>query len=352
MKWDELFSEIDDEQATLLDVRLKELERPSSMENQIKLTLNKIHMQMRSDTDMQPLDADRTGNGCVQSGRRFAKRRYIVLFATIVLLFGVAAHAGNADWDYKMAQMLGISSVMHSLEGGYVRIGQTCVSGGITMEASQSIGDQNTQWIRFDTDVPWSVGEDGYYLPDDTVYFRVMKKGFFHRQIWDGGMSIYSFNQNGYVSFLLCAVDYHKINRADIEVSFSGIREYTDKETDEAGTLISDGVWTFAWHNAYVANTVTSHPFRMVKLESGGENKELCNCLIYAMEISPVSIRITAWKDPKIGRQSEWNMLQVDSVILKDGTQIQIDGFSVAGLKTILNWIPFFRWRVTSNCGM
>ncbi|MDE6625435.1 MAG: hypothetical protein K2K56_03570 [Lachnospiraceae bacterium] len=310
----ELMTEIDAKEAEALDRALKEFQRmakqqktaKSRLRNQEKLIADKIHRQLQSESDQSSSWKD--------SSFRILGRRLIPLMTVFVMLMGMAALAKERDWDIRMAEMLGLSNVMEKLEGGYVEIGVSDVSEGITVTAVRLIGDQNSQWIQFDTDIPWEVGENGYYLFGDLQEYYRDKRG----RIISGGGEFYSFDNQGYVSFISYRMDTEKINRAEVEIFAENIYAYQD-DKEKQGTLIGNGKWQLSWRNCYAANTVRKHPYKWVTMKGKNGTKFTCN--IHKIEISPISIRIEAWKNPLAGNTEDC-FLEVDSVTLKDGTVI------------------------------
>lgn len=284
------------------------------LEKQEKMTLQKIYAQMQKE------------KGKKENVRLFGRRKALILIAAAVMMLGMVVFAREADWDIKMAEMLGLSNVMEDLEGGYVRIGTSAQSDGVTVTATQAIGDRNSQWIQFDTDLPWEEGK--YYL------FGEEEAGFYTQGdiMVSAGCTLVSYNQDGCVSFLLYAVDCNKINRARVKVHFAEIYEYEDGN-DEEGKLVSSGEWNLEWSNCYAANTITRHPYRNITLEATDGTE--FSCILHKIEISPVSIRIEAWKHPGTGN-AENSLVRMDSITLQDGTVISCDEWTCAGSRD--NW--------------
>jgi len=302
----ELMEEVTGTEADKLDINLSALEeskkqwktKKSVFKRQKQLTLDKIHEQIQKEQKPHHI--------------HFRVHRVIPLAAVMIMIFGMVVAAKEQDWDIKMADMLGLSSVMEELDGGYVKIGVSDTSDGVKLTASQAIGDQNSQWIQFDTNIPWEVGEDGYYHFENITQNYWDKKG---RPICYGG-EFYSFNNDGYVSFISYNMNAEKINRAKVEVFVDQLYAHQD-EKDEQGTLVSRGKWKLSWTNCYPANTITRHPYEKVTLK-GNDGTEF-NCIIRKIEISPVSMRLEAWKNPLAG-STDTCYLEVDSITMKDGT--------------------------------
>ena len=297
MKIDEILYEgldciSEQETQQLEDMLLKgspySIESKKMLKRQEKLTMDKIGLEMRNEkqTALPIFQLHRLGS----------------FVAVFVLMIGIAVYAKENDWDIEMAERIGLAGVMEELENGYVRINQSATQDGITVMASQSIGDQNSQWIQIDTTIPWNVSEDGYYMFDE-MDIRFNKDN--GRIITGGGVS-YSFDNNGYVSFMFCEKGYEKINRANVEITLGKLRKYSTAEEEE-GELVNDAVWQLSWKNCYAANTIT---------------KRICtvanDCLVYKIELSPISVRVEAAGSI----HPEDNSLLVNSITLKDGTVI------------------------------
>lgn len=260
--------------------------------------------------------------------RVFGKRKLVLLVASFVLALGMVCFAKEQDWDIQMADMLGLSSVMEELDGGYVKIGASDTSDNITITATQGIGDKNSMWVQLDTDLTWDVGEDGYYELE--VFDGHWYKGV--NQL-AGGHQLYSFNNNGKVSFMWYFMGYEDINRARIEVYLSEIRAYETLDDEDAGYIVSSGSWEFEWENCYAPNTVVVRPYKTVTMESE-RSRNTMDCFVTEIEISPVSMWVVAWKSPfeRFETSDDMVYLSVDSITLTDGTTIMLDnGFSSAG---------------------
>lgn len=312
----EMMSEVSEQEAELLDglmqdgkkmdkeyedkqnIRKENIHRNEydNLRRQEKLTMDKIKSQMQKD------DKSRI--------HLISRHRIALIAAVMVMLMGITAFAREQDWDIEMAEQIGLAGVMEKLDGGYVRIGESVTQDGVTVTALQSIGDQNSQWIQFDTDIPWTAGEKGYYMFDDTSTCITRNNG----RIVTGGTEFYSYNNNGYVSFMLYAMGYENINRTNVQIELGTLRQYEDTESE--GILVSDGHWKFAWNNYYSANTITKYPHSMVD-----------DLLVYKVELSPVSVRIEAVGIPF----KEHDFLVVESVTLRDGMVVSCQEDLVSG---------------------
>ncbi|MBO5088753.1 MAG: hypothetical protein J6C01_08760 [Lachnospiraceae bacterium] len=314
-------------------------EEKNIWKRQENLTLDKIRIEMKEskgenqdENIRRELHSDKSQYivKSVSKRRLFGKRKAVVLVATFILMIGVVGFAKEHDWDIQMADMLGISEAMEDLDGGYVKVGVSDTADDVTITAFQLIGDKNCMWVQLDTNVPWTVGKNGYYLfGDDTMNcYHQPSRGL------PGGITYSSYDNNGSVSFMLEFSDFNDINRATVDLWFSKLVMYEPMENgNEKETIISDGEWCLKWDNYYAANTVEKNLFKVVKLQEAGEQ---LTCVIREIEVSPVSIQIKGMKSPTVHTSSTFEIL--DSVILEDGTEIEcfctqsgISNFAVEG---------------------
>lgn len=332
MKTDELLYEMmqdmNDKEAVKLEKELSDLQitqeliTKERLQMQETLTMDKIRAELEREMVVQKQCEEKNGNVSIHFGRK----RLVLLIAAAVMMLGMAAFAKENDWDIEMAEMLGLSGVMEELDGGYVKIGVSDTSDGITVTATQGIGDQNSMWVQLDTDLKWDVGEEGYY--DCEILDGLWYDG---NDFLTGSQTAYSFNNNGKVSFMCYFMDYENINRARCEFCVKEIGAYASFEDDEERYVVSDGEWRFEWKNYYAPNTVVVSPYKKVTVQSDRSNNTL-DCVISRIEISPISMQIEAWKNPleRFENAEDIVYLSVDSITLKDGTEIVLDGNTTA----------------------
>lgn len=322
----EMMQEINDKEAANLEKELKELSTDQTkmekkkLQKQERLAIDKIYAEIEMSEKQQ--DQARRDNASI----RFGGKKLVLLVAAAVMMLGMVAFAKEKDWDIEMAEMLGLSSVMEELDGGYVKIGACDNSDGIKVTATQGIGDQNSMWVQLDTDLQWDVGEEGYYI------FEMSDAHWYKGHQLAGGHQMYSYNNNGMVSFMWYFTAYEDINRARVEITLSELRAYETLADEDEGYIVSEGSWNLEWENCYASNIVSVRPYKRVTVHSeDGTNK--LDCVVREIEISPVSMQVKAWKSPfeDIGTLGNMCYLSVDSIILKDGTKITLDGCSSAG---------------------
>lgn len=332
MKTDELLYEmmqdIKDKEAVWLEKELQDsstnqmIMKKAKLQRQEKLTMDKIYAEMESSKTQE--NQERRGNVSLRLGGK----KLVLLVAAAVMMLGMVAFAKEKDWDIEMAEMLGLSSVMEELDGGYVKIGASDSSDGIKVIATQGIGDKNSMWVQLDTDLQWDVGEEGYYIFElaDAHWYR-------GNNMLPGAQQMYSYNNNGTVSFMWYFTAHEDINRARVEIALGELRAYESLADEDEGYIVSDGSWKLAWENCYASNVVSVRPYEKVTVHSEDGTKQL-DCVIREIEISPVSMQVKAWKSPlkDIGTLGNRCYLSVDSIVLKDGTKITLDGWSSAGI--------------------
>lgn len=266
------------------------------------------------------------------------KRAWIVLVAAAVLMLGTVVYGRSRDWDIEMAEFLGLSGVMPQLENGYVEINQTDKADDMTITITQAIGDKYTQWIEIDTNIPWELQEEGYYVCYYSFYVYPQRwgTGIQGKHVVggisiDGGSTCGSFQKNGMVCFLLNAEGYKGINRSFIDLHISRISKYESMGDDEEEISVCEQEFDFAWKNTYGANTKTYHTNRIVELERS-DGKSSFFCRVKKLELSPVSLSV---EGTLLDKKTDRSFLYVDAVTLKDGTVITYDKeFSTAGVRS------------------
>ena len=258
--------------------------------------------------------------------------------ALLILLTASLAYADQLrDFDIRLEEFLGMDGVMETLPGGYVKLDVGAASGGHRICAYESLGDRNSQWIWLKTDIPWELPEDeetGAYYLFDTMSFSASDPSETRGNPWlDGGGFMYCFNDEGYVGLMYCMGGYEGINRAEIHVTLKDLYAYDHKDASyEERRLQTAGEWNLTWENHYAANIRTSHPVQWVA--GSAEDPEYGAVLLTSVELSPVSLRLNAVKNPLQWRNSTGaGSLRIESIILKDGTEISLED----GLQNTVN---------------
>lgn len=261
--------------------------------------------------------------------RRAVYRAAAAAAALLVLLTASLVYAdGLRDFDIRLESLLGMEGAMETLPGGYVKLDVSASSGGHRIRAYESLGDRNSQWIWLKTDIPWELPVDeetGAYYLFDTMSFSASDPSETRGNPWlDGGGFMYCFNDQGCVGLMYCMGGYEGINRARIHVKLKDLYAYDYKDASyEERRLQTAGEWNLTWENHYAANICTSHPVQ--PLPGNAQDPEYGTVLLTGVELSPVSLRLTAVKNPLQWRNSTgFGELEAEALILKDGTEISL----------------------------
>lgn len=251
-------------------------------------------------------------------------KRAAVLAAAVITVFGLACGAYAGSFDVKFAKLLDLSYVMESLDGGYMQIGQSCTNGDITAAASKSIGDKYSQWIEIDTDLPWTAEDEQYYAFEDMSFYVWkapvtvnVKDGVFTGPFsgWarplSGGNTVWAFENEGMVSFMIYAVDYEGINDAIILLNAENIVLY---DSDSGIAEKHECSFSLSWRNCYEENAR--------KGDTGTVTADEARCRIDRIEVTPVSVSVSGKVD-----KEDFIDLEIDEIILKDGSRAE--GLSV-----------------------
>jgi len=277
----------------------------------------------------------------IRRDRKRVRRLLPAWVAVAVLVFGTLSYAASEnDWDLRLAQYLGLDEAVEYLDGGAIRLEASDTCGGITVSAVQAIGDKNSQWIWIDTGLPWEFADgNGYYMFDEYSFQVLDRDGI----PLSGGSWFYSFENEGRVSFLLYAQGFEEINRRQITLKLGELCAYEEQPGEEKKrTVISGESWALTWQNAYPANVKTAYPMKTVvqRMDDGTE----VSCLIYKVEISPVSVYIKGIMNPfKKGERNQYAhlVMEIDAVSLKDGTVIELGGYNSSGSNSS-GWVDCF----------
>lgn len=264
------------------------------------------------------------------SKSKFSIKKYVALLLAATFLMGMTVYATEKnEWDIAIINYMGIRNAdTVQLEDGVVEIGASALSNGVTMKVVSSVGDKNSAYIRIDTDykLPETFNEETDYIITDgwdtTIYKETMELNT------DYGGSMSYFNNDGFLSLMMSISDCEGINRKNVKVTLSDLYIYHDlhsQKDDEVdhGTLLLKGNWTMSWKYNYRSNVKTYYPIRKVV-----SNKD--TCLLTKLEISPISIRAEAVKNPAKGR-TESSQLLINKITMKDGSTIDFDLTSTSG---------------------
>lgn len=318
MKMDELLDEIYQKEADLLKIEEEEQEIEETLLRQENIVLQRIRKE-QSERMEQKQGVKQ--NYIVQfpakkkNGKRIKRKKIAVILVAAVMMFGSVVSASQYyDLDIRLEKMIGSGEVMKDLPGGFVQVGVSDTDKKVTLEATQTIGDKNSQWIVLDTNIPWKAGKDGYYMFENMnlLFYKNSQKPE------PGGYSVESYNNNGFVSFFVSA-EVKDINRLSVCIECSSILEYDSLEDDaKDGRVVSDGNWKLEWKNRYTGNANITYPMEMVEIFS--ENGTSFSALVYKIEHSPLNIRVEMIKNPTTKSSTQMELIEIASVTLKDGT--------------------------------
>lgn len=252
------------------------------------------------------------------------RMKTVVLAAALICVFSMVTVAAAGEFDVQFSRLLGLSSVMESLEDGYMRIDRTCEDRGTKVTVSKSIGDKYSQWIQIDTDIPWEAGEDQYYMFSDIGFYvyrapltvrieenRMKGPGQQFVRPLSGGSHLWGFENNGFVSFMIYAMDYENLSSAIVEFKAEGIVLYDNEGRD---IKKYEGSFEFMWRNCYEEN-IRKGETGVLKAEDSEGNK--VKVKINSLEISPVSVRISGRAYTKADIP-----LEIEYFVLGDGKRI------------------------------
>jgi len=289
--------------------------------------------------------------------RKSGKRRFVLLGLAAVLLMGLcfSVFAGsNPDWDVEIIKFMGLDeSDTFQLESGEVKIqvydsceaveyeyekaeeGETGSSQNGTLQktsrrelkvmAVSSIGDRNSACIRIETDYDFPEGfnqETDYILPEDYSLNVTEKDGTF----LEHGSTLGYVNLNGKLGYMLYITGCEGINKAKISIKFKDFYLHHDLGLEEEGReeeLLLEGSWELDWRYAYKSNTKR---YKMLKsIEMDGDH-----LMITKIDVSPLSVQIKGFRMPwerKYGHVE----FTIDRIVYKDGTSLEVGGWSSAG---------------------
>ena len=288
--------------------------------------------------------------------KKVGKRRFVVLGLAAVLLMGLcfSVFAGsNPDWDVEIIKFMGLDeSDTFQLESGEVKIqvydrceaveyesgkseGEAGSSQNETLQktkkreikvmAVSSIGDRNSACIRIETDYDFPEGfkeETDYILPDNYSINVTDKKGKF----LEHGSTLGYVNLDGKLGYMLYITGCEGINKAKISIKFKDFYLHHDlglEEGDREEELLLEGSWELDWRYAYKSNTKR---YKMLKsIEMDGDH-----LMITKIDVSPLSVQIKGFRMPwerKYGHVE----FTIDRIVYKDGTSLEVGGWSSAG---------------------
>lgn len=278
-----------------------------------------------------------------------SKRHVVLLVAVLILVFGITAFAAKQnEWDIVLSNFMGLNDPSAlQLDGGEVVIDKKITSSctdyannsagerkNISITGITSIGDRNSAYLRINTDydLPQDFDETtDYILPENSKVDITYRNVFGHNEIRSFGSVFTSFYENGKLGFLVSIENCEELNKCDVSIKIENLYWYHDlgmyEETQESEPeeLLCEGVWETNWRYSYKANVRTCYLFRKVESEDG-------DYYLRKVEISPISIRLEAIRNPK-DREREWKEELLDGICYTNGNEIRINRVSSAGMK-------------------
>lgn len=272
------------------------------------------------------------------------KRRFLAFGLAAVLLLGLCISAfanSNSDWDIEILQFMGLDeSDTFQLESGEVKIQvfDSCAATEYDSEgnpfekevkimAVNSIGDKNSACIRIETDYELPEGFDpatDYIMPeyyDVRVYENSGKS-----VVKDMGSTMGYIDDDGKLGFIIYIIGCEGINNSRIEVTFKDFYLHHDLGMKEGGKkeeLLLSGEWELNWKFTYKSNVKRYKMLKQIEIDG-------VKYYITKIEMSPLSVQLDAFRMPW-NRQEESEGFIVDSIRYKDGTSLDVGGFSSRG---------------------
>lgn len=264
--------------------------------------------------------------------KKRSKRKWFALILAATLLLGVSGYASEKNnWDKAISSYMGIENPEKvKLKDSVVTIDAKSFSNGVTMKAVTSVGDKNSVYIRIDTDYKLPSTFDDkkdYIIPNDYSIMIMKEVGGITTNY---GSTFNYFNNDGFLSFMLYIMDCKGVNKKNISIKFKDLKLYHDlgdlkgdiKDKDE---LLVMGEWNLNWKYNYPSNVTTYHPMKFVKSKGA-------NCFVTKIELSPITLRVEAIKNPKHGK-TETSGLTIEKITMKDGSVINLNGNGGSGIR-------------------
>lgn len=277
------------------------------------------------------------------------KRTIVMLAAVLVLVLGLTSFAAKQnEWDIVLAEFMGMKEKdIHQLEGGEVIIDKTIISECIdyantsrgekkkvSITQITSVGDKNSAYLQVNTDyvLPEKFDEStDYILPENSSLNITYKNIFGNQEVRTFGSVFASFYEKGKLGFLISIEGCEEINRCNVELKIENLYwhhdlgKYEENSENETKQLLCKGVWETNWTYSYKSNVRTKHLIKKIETEEG-------QIYLTKIEVSPISIRLEAVRNPK-DRSKSWTMGMLEEITYDDGTSIDVKGFSTGGIK-------------------
>ena len=277
------------------------------------------------------------------------KRTVILLAATLVLTLGLTVFAAKQnEWDITLINFMGLNdSDTLQLEGGEVIINEKTTSTWtdyakesegekkqISIVQITSIGDKNSAYLRIDTDyeLPEDFNEKtDYILPDSNGINITYKNVFGREEIRTFASTYMSIYEEGKLGFLVSIEGCENLNKCNVSFCIEDLYWYHDlgqhEETKdcEPEELLASGKWEIEWRYSYKSNAKTIHTLKQFETNEG-------DIFLTKIEISPISIRMEAVRNPKY-HDWEWTINLLEEIQYEDGKVIPMHNGKMGGLK-------------------
>ena len=325
VKIDDLFERIEEDE--MLDSSWEEMDTGAWTDEKKERVLNKIYRKMQAE-EAKSLELESEKESKVQQklnseeklklGKRIKKRRLAFLLAAVLTFSILTAFAWENEWDILLGQYVGLEpEAAVQVAGGSISIEESDTQSGMTVTAVSAIGDQNSQYIRIDTDYPCDlVAQDG---TEQACYLFDKSSILIHDRKSDSGVTksfasvMMPFNNEGKLSFWLELVNCSGINRDYITVNVQDLYGLTTDGEYEQDQLLVEGCWTLEWKNYYHVDSRKYYPLKNV-------GDEEFDCLLTSVEITPISIRLHGY-----GYSRENQDFSVEKIVMEDGTVYELD---------------------------
>lgn len=276
------------------------------------------------------------------------KRNIFILVAAIVLSLGLTAFATKQnEWDLTLIQFMGLNDAKTlQLDGGEVVIdieetnvwtdykeNQKGEQKKYSITGITSIGDRNSAYLKVSTDyeLPEEFDETtDYILPENNKIDITYKNVFGHSEIRTFASAFMACYENGKLGFLISIENCKELNKCDVSLEIENLYWYHDLGKSEdtkqykAEELLAEGVWNVQWRYSYKSNVITKRLWKQFRTKEG-------EVYLSKIEISPISIRMEAIRNPK-DREKSWTQELLEEIEYADGTKIKVDSTGAGGI--------------------
>ena len=272
----------------------------------------------------------------------------VILAATLILTLGLTVYAAKQnEWSVALTNFMGINeSDTLQLEGGEVVINKKTTSTWtdyakkplgeekqISITQMTSIGDKNSAYLRINTnyELPIDFNEKtDYILPENHRIDIVYKNKLGREEIRTFASTFTSIYEEGKLGFLISIESYENLNTCNVSLRIEDLYWYHDlgqhEETKEGEPeeLLATGKWETEWKYSYKSNVQTIRTLKRIETREG-------EIFLTKIEISPISIRVEAVRNPK-DRDLPWTTELLEEIQYEDGEVISVKNASVDGL--------------------